>query len=110
MRETRIRFTGCRMPPPCPIRKNVRKYNMKSYKRLLAALFALSLLLSFSAAAFAVTYSENNVRPGLPDIQPSDTLTLPNNTIWASLTAKWGVRVIFLDWDDKKIDEKLVEE
>ena len=83
---------------------------MKSYKRLLAALFALSLLLSFSAAAFAVTYSGNNVRHGLSPIQAKDTLTLPNNTRWATLTATWGVRVKFLDWRDSEIKNVLVPE
>lgn len=71
-------------------------------------LFALCLLLSFSMSVFAASYSGDDVTPGLSGIKPEDDLTLPRNTVWATLTASWGVRVTFLDWDERQLKTELV--
>ncbi len=71
-------------------------------------LLVLCMLFSMSSSAFAASYSGSDVYPGLTGIQPGDSLTLPNNTIWATLTANWGVRVIFVDWDESELKTELV--
>ncbi len=71
-------------------------------------LLALCLLVSLGITAYAASYSGNAVFPGLSGILPEDSLTLPNNTIWANLTARWGVRVSFVDWDETLLKTELV--
>ncbi len=83
---------------------------MKIYKRLLSVLLVLSMLFALTINTFAADYSEDEAVPGLSGIQPDDTLTLPENTVWATLTAVWGVRVTFLDWKDNEISSVVVRE
>ena len=70
---------------------------MKLGKRNLTTLLVLCLFASLGTSAFAASYTGDFVFPGLSRIQPEDSLTLPKNTIWATLTACWGVKVIFVD-------------
>ena len=86
---------------------------MKTLKKLFSLLLVLCLLFSITGNAFAVSYTGNTVVPGLSGIQPSDKLTLPDDTISASLTAVWGVRVNFYDseqFNHTLINSTLVEE
>ena len=61
----------------------------------------LALLMIMSSTAFAAEY-----QPADPDDQGKtgivggDTLTFTENTVWAKLTARWGVKVIFQDSDN----------
>ena len=66
------------------------------------------MLLSLSITALAASYTGDDVKPGLSGIQPGDELTHPENTDWATLTAIWGVRVTFVDWDESELKNELV--
>ena len=81
---------------------------MNYHKKMLSLLLALCLMLSLGVCAYAASYSGDDVTPGLSGIRPEDELTLPRNTIWATLTANWGVWVRFIDWDLSLIKEQLV--
>lgn len=81
---------------------------MKTIKKMLPLLFAMCMLFALSPAAFAANYEGDVVVPGLDGIQPQDTLTLPDNTSWATLTARWGVRVTFLDWDETELQTEVI--
>ena len=81
---------------------------MKTHRKLVLLLVALCLLLGMSGIAFAASYTGDTVVPGLSDIQSDDSLTLPDNTVWATLTASWGVRVSFVDWDQTVLKTELV--
>lgn len=81
---------------------------MKTHKKFFSLLLVLCLMFGMSATTFAASYSGDDVVPGLSGIQPGDELTHPANTDWATLTASWGVRVTFLDWDETELKTKLV--
>lgn len=81
---------------------------MKRYRKLISLFVVLCLLFCMSVNAFAANYAGDDVVPGLSGIQPGDSLTLPNNTNWATLTARWGVRVTFIDWDETELKTEVV--
>lgn len=81
---------------------------MKTLKKLFSLLLVLCLLFSITGNAFAASYTGNTVVPGLSGIQPGDELTHPDNTEWATLTASWGVRVSFVDWDEAELKSEVV--
>ena len=81
---------------------------MKTHKKLFSLLLTLCLLFSMAGNAFAANYTGNDVVPGLSGIQPGDELTHPENTDWATLTASWGVRVSFVDWDETELKSEVV--
>ena len=81
---------------------------MKTHKKLFSLLLVLCLLLSLSITALAASYTGDDVKPGLSGIQPGDELTHPDNTDWATLTASWGVRVSFVDWDESQLKTEVV--
>ncbi len=81
---------------------------MKINKSLFSLFLALWLIFGMSFTAFATSYAETDVKPGLSGIQPSDSLTLPNNADAATLTATWGVRVTFVDWDERELKTEIV--
>ena len=80
---------------------------MKTHKKLFSLLLSLCMLSSLSITALAASYSGDDVKPGL-SVQPGDELTHPENTGWANLTASWGVRVIFVDWDESELKSEVV--
>lgn len=81
---------------------------MKIYKKIFSVMLVLYLLISMNGTAFAASYTGDTVRPGLSDIQPGDTLTHPELTGWATLTANWGVRVTFVDWNNTELKSEIV--
>ena len=81
---------------------------MINRKKLFAWLLVLCLLFTLSVTVLAASYSGDDVKPGLSGIKPGDSLTLPGNTSWATLTASWGVRVKFIDWDESVLKTQLV--
>lgn len=81
---------------------------MKTHRKLLSLLLVLCLLLSLSIPALAASYTGDDVKPGLSGIQPGDELTHSDNTDWATLTASWGVRVTFVDWDESELKSEVV--
>ena len=81
---------------------------MKLRKRILTVLLVVCLLVSLGTVVYAESYTGDDVFPGRSGIQPDDTLTLPNNTVWANLTARWGVKVIFVDWDETELKSETV--
>lgn len=81
---------------------------MKIQKKLFSLLTILCLLFCTSITVFAANYTGDDVKPGLSGIQPGDELTYPDNTDWATLTACWGVRVIFADWDESELRSEVV--
>ena len=81
---------------------------MKTHKKLFSLLLVLCLLLSLSITALAASYTGDDVKPGLSGILPGDELTHPDNTDWATLTAGWGVRVTFVDWDESELKSEVV--
>lgn len=66
------------------------------------------MLFSMVISVFAVNYEGDEVKQGLEGIQPEDSLTLPDNTVRATLTAMWGVDVVFEDWDDTELKSDTV--
>ena len=81
----------------------------KRFSLFLIPAAAMLLAMAFSVTAFAEKYEGESVYQGLSGIQPGDTLVLPEDTTKAWLTARWGVRVIFEDWDEEVLKEELVE-
>ena len=81
---------------------------MKIHEKLFLSLLVLCLLFSMTSNAFAANYSGEVVKPGLGGILPKDTITFPDNTAWATLTARWGVRVTFVDEDESVLKSEVV--
>ena len=77
-------------------------------KKTLSILLVFCMLFSMVNSAFAANYEGDAVVQGLEGIQPEDTLTLPDNTVRATLTAMWGVNVIFEDWDETELKSDTV--
>lgn len=73
-------------------------------------LCALLPALLTGAPAFAEDYPEGSVYQGLSGILPEDSLTLPADTEWATLTASWGLQVTFYDWDLAVLQTELIPE
>lgn len=82
---------------------------MKS-KYLLLSILTIAVAFSVGSTAFAADYTSEETVPGLSGIQPGDTLSLPDNAVEASLTAKWGVRVTFLDSDGTVLKSLVIPE
>ncbi len=79
---------------------------MKAYKKIFSLLLVLTLTLGLGTTALAADYTDP--QPGDTGIQPGDTLAMPALTDWATLTASWGVRVTFVDWDDTVLSSEVV--
>ena len=79
-------------------------------RNLFGAILIVAMALSIGTSAFAVDYTAEESVPGLANIQPGDSLILPENAAEASLTAKWGVRVTFLDSDGTVIKSVVIPE
>ena len=77
-------------------------------KRILTILLAMYLFASLTTTAYAESFTGDTIVPGLSGIQREDSLTLPQNTSWATLTACWGVKVIFVDWDETELKSETV--
>ena len=80
----------------------------QNHQKWIGFLLTVALVLSLSASALAASYSGDIVKPGLGGILPNDTITFPDNTAWATLTARWGVRVTFLDWDETVLQTEVI--
>lgn len=81
---------------------------MKAQTKIFSLLLVLWLLFSMTGNAFAASYAGDNVKPGLSGIQPGDALTHPELTDWATLTASWGVRVSFVDWNESELKSEVI--
>ena len=85
---------------------------MKKTRLTVAVLLAVVLLFGMMTTAFAASYTP--VDPddqGKTGIVGGDTLTFSEDTVWASLTARWGVRVIFRDadeWSNAELQNQLL--
>lgn len=85
---------------------------MKKIWLAVATLLAIVMVLGTAGTAFATSYEL--VDPddqGKTGIVGGDTLAFPENTVWANLTARWGVRVIFQDddkWDNAEFQNQLL--
>ena len=77
-------------------------------KKLISFVIFVVMMLSIGVTAVAASYSGDIAKPGLSGILPEDSLTLPKNTAWATLTASWLVRVNFVDWDETLLKTELV--
>ena len=77
-----------------------------------AILLVMTMLLGIMTTAFAADYTP--VDPddqGKTGIVGGDTLTFTEDTVWANLTARWGVRVIFQDgdeWNNAELQSELL--
>ena len=77
-----------------------------------AILLVMTMLLGIMTTAFAADYTP--VDPddqGKTGIVGGDTLTFTEDTVWANLTARWGVRVIFQDgdeWNNAELKSELI--
>ena len=59
------------------------------------------LVLGTASVAFAADYQPKDPDDqGKTEIVGGDTLTFSEDTVWANLTARWGVKVIFQDSDE----------
>lgn len=85
---------------------------MKKNRMAVAVLLVCVMLLSIAVTAFAAGYTP--VDPddqGKSGIVGGDTLALSEDTVWANLTARWGVRVIFQDgdeWNNTELQNELL--
>ena len=76
--------------------------------------FSIPILLTiiiFSCMGITSAAEYSPVNPddqGMIGIVGNDTLIFSNNTIWANLTAYWGVRVIFQDYDGTTLQNELL--
>lgn len=79
---------------------------MKRGMSIISALISVIMVaLCLTTSVFAV---EHTGVDGMEGIQPDDTIILPDNTDEATLTAQWGVRVIFKNFDDAEIKNEVV--
>ena len=85
---------------------------MRKTRLTVAVLLALVMLFSVVGTAFAANYTP--VDPddqGKTGIVGGDTLAFSEDTVWANLTARWGVRVIFQDgdeWNNAELQNELL--
>ncbi len=64
---------------------------------LCVIIMCAAVVLGYAAGTI---YTLDQTVPGLENIRPCETLNFPSSTIWAKLTAVWGVNVTFLDYGD----------
>jgi len=69
---------------------------------------AFLLACSCSSMVFAESYTADELEQGMI-VNPGDEIMLPDNTTNANLTAIWGVRVIFQDWDKTELKNELLQ-
>ncbi|WP_192960800.1 sortase B protein-sorting domain-containing protein [Ruthenibacterium lactatiformans] len=85
---------------------------MRKNRLAVAILLVMVMLLGIMTTAFAADYTP--VDPddqGKTGIVGGDTLTFTEDTVWANLTARWGVRVIFQDgdeWNNTELKSELI--
>ena len=85
---------------------------MRKTRLAVAVLLVCVMLLSIAVTAFAAGYTP--VDPddqGKTGIVGGDTLAFSEDTVWANLTARWGVRVIFQDgdeWNNTELQNELL--
>lgn len=85
---------------------------MRKNRLAVAILLVMTMLLGIMTTAFAADYTP--VDPddqGKTGIVGGDTLTFTEDTVWANLTARWGVRVIFRDgdeWNNAELKSELI--
>ena len=77
------------------------------HRKWLALLLAILMCLQITPTAFAASYDSTETQNGLI-VQPNDELTFSDDTVAASLTARWGVRVIFEDYDHTEFTNVVV--
>ena len=77
------------------------------HRKWLALLLAILMCLQITPTVFATSYGSTETQNGLI-VQPNDELTFSDDTIAANLTARWGVRVIFEDYDHTEITNTVV--
>ena len=77
-----------------------------------AMLLVVVMLCSMMTMAFAASYTlADPDDQGKTGIVGGDTLTFTEDTVWAKLTARWGVRIIFQDgdeWDNTELQNELL--
>ena len=89
-----------------------RRIFMRKNRLAVAILLVMMMLLGIMTTAFAADYTP--VDPddqGMTGIVGGDTLTFTEDTVWANLTARWGVRVIFRDgdeWNNAELKSELI--
>ena len=89
-----------------------RRIFMRKNRLAVAILLVMTMLLGIMTTAFAADYTP--VDPddqGKTGIVGGDTLTFTEDTVWANLTARWGVRVIFQDgdeWNNAELKSELI--
>lgn len=89
-----------------------RRIFMRKNRLAVAILLVMTMLLGIMTTAFAADYTP--VDPddqGKTGIVGGDTLTFTEDTVWANLTARWGVRVIFRDgdeWNNAELKSELI--
>ena len=77
------------------------------HRKWLALLLAILMCLQITPTVFATSYGSTETQNGLI-VQPNDELTFSDDTIAANLTARWGVRVIFEDYDHTEFTNVVV--
>lgn len=82
---------------------------MKNYIKTMLIIGVLFGIVSLAKPSFSYIYNKENTIKGLRNVQPNDELNFPDNTVWSSLTAIWGVRVEFIDYDESIIKSEVVE-
>ena len=82
---------------------------MKNKIIILLIIVTLCVLVEVVSPSYAYIYNRENTVKGLRNIQPNDKLNFPDNVIEASLTAIWGVRVEFIDYDESIIKSEVIE-
>lgn len=80
------------------------KQKRRFQKGTLLLALALAMLLPMGAAAHA---ADGTATQG-QSVLPGEEITLPDDTASASLTATWGVRVVFQDHDGTELANDLV--
>ncbi|MBR2594036.1 MAG: hypothetical protein IKD83_05360 [Firmicutes bacterium] len=85
---------------------------MKKKNFLVAVMLVMLILLSTIGTAFATEYSPIDPDDqGKSSLIGGDTLAFTDDTVWANLTARWGVRVIFQDgdeWSNAELKSELI--
>lgn len=69
---------------------------MKKNKNWITLILIALIFISMSVFTFAASYSNSALKQGM-SVLGGDEISFSSNTKSASLTARWGVRVVFLD-------------
>lgn len=97
---------------PLDAEAQTRRIFMRKNRLAVAILLVMTMLLGIMTTAFAADYTPVDPNDqGKTGIVGGDTLTFTEDTVWANLTARWGVRVIFRDgdeWNNAELKSELI--